>query len=365
MALRYLVWAVLLAGCGAGRPSPQTGEPLRETLLNHLYVVVSDFTTGGVVKRDLRTGKWDTTVLPAHADALARWSHFTNELLVLNRLAGNHLTVTSPQFAMRTQIGFADAANPQDILPLSIEQAYVASLHDTHLRRWNLRTGQAVGEGIDLSPWKDVDGYTEASYLHASVDRVALTLQQLDTRTYNPAGPGMLVVIDPQTDTVDAELTRPLARSNPFTEFKTWNGDLYLGEAGVMDRTKPVLDGGIEKLDGKNFRSGGIVVSELALGGDILDFEILTAELGVAIISTPQTDVVLFLPGTGQKVSLLLSGGGYRFAHVLVDRERSLFYLADRLAENPAVRVFDFTGVEKVASRLPLELPPFKILLAP
>jgi hypothetical protein len=365
MALRYLISVLVLAGCGGQPKARPTAQPLTETLNNHLYVVVSDFTTGGVRKVDLRTGRWDDSVLPAHADALARWNPFTNQLLVLNRLAGNHLSLAGPALDLEKQFPFNLESNPQDILPLGSGDAYVSFLHDTHLRRLNLQTGQSVGKGVDLSRWKDADGFAEAAYLYAGDSRVAVSLQQLDTSTYEPGGPGVLVVIDPSTDAVDDSLTRTLAHSNPFTEFKSGEGDVFLGEAGRMDRVTPVLDGGIERLDAGDFHSKGIVITEAALGGDILDFEILSSRQGVAIVSTPQTDVVLFDPQTGEKTKRLLAGGGYRFSQVLVDRGRSLFYLADRLSEKPAIRVFDYEGVEKTQSRLELQLPPFKIVLAP
>jgi hypothetical protein len=373
MAIRYLILGIFLSACNGPRALVQSGAPLSEAPHNHLYAVVSDFTSGGVQRADLREGKWDAVVLPAHADALARWDSFSQQLLVVNRLAGNHLTISSPEFKVMRQIGFTENSNPQDVLPLDNGDVYVSSMHDTHLRRWNLASGLQVGEGIDLTEWKDADGFAEASYMVASGGRVAVALEQLDIGTYLPGGPGTLLVIDPATNLPDKAKTRPLARKNPFTEFKKWDGKLYLGEAGVLNRKKPVLDGGIECIDPVTFASKGIIVEEAKLGGDILDFEILTDKLGVAIISTPSTDVMLFDPSTGEKVTppggrpgeALLSGGGFRYTHVLVDRARALFYLADRDSEHPAVRVFGFDGGEKSGNRLPLELPPFKLVLAP
>ncbi len=367
MEIRNLIFVAALgiAGCNTKTRLAEVPTALQSTSLNSLYVVLSDFATGGVIRHDLVLARQLGETLPAHSDALARWDPFGLRLLVVNRLAGNHLTLaTSELSAQLNQIPFTEGLNPQDILPLSAQDAYVSHYHSSRLERWNLEQKQLV-ETIDLSPWADEDGFPEASFMTFNGQKVALALQQLDIRSYHPSKVGTLLVIDPVTNRVDEALSHSLRFPNPFTEFKRFEGDFYLGLAGVMDRSRPAYDGGIERLDGVTFASKGIVVHEGELGGDILGFEILSPTQAVALVACPHTVLVTWNPETGKKGRVLLEGEGFQFSQILLDSTRDLFYVTDRSAADPRVRVFDFEFHEHQEKSIGLKLPPFFMVLAP
>lgn len=370
MALRNLkcLIVLVLAGCSSSvKPVAFSAQPLKPTELNHLYVVKSNFVKGGVDRVDLVEGKIFNKTLPAQADAVARWDFRQNQLLVLNRQAGNHLTIASPDFETVSQVAFPELSNPYDIVPFGDHLAHVSFLNGDRVRLFNLLTGKDIGPGIDLSEWNDADGKPESAFLQAYGLRLFVSLQQLDAATYRPSGDGVLVVADRESGEIDRASTRKLLFRNPSIEFKAFEQDLFLAGSGVVNLAAPLeLDGGIERLWAPDGRSKGAVITEAELGGDIQDFEILTFTQAVAIVGTPDSKVVLFNPETGKRVGEdLLPSGPNRYSHVLADRARQLFYVTDRLDSDPSIRVFDFSGKEKPEHRIRFDLPPFKMVLAP
>jgi hypothetical protein len=368
MALRTLTAVgFFILGCSTEKSAVSLPVvPLGPGAFNSLYVAESDFSTGGVQRVDLSTGR-TSAPFPAHADSVVQWDSFGKRAVVVNRLAGNHLTLASSDLSkMLLQIPLPDSSNPQDVLALGNGQAYVASLASARLSRWDLETGREVGTGVDLSQWADGDGSPEASALLRYKHLVFVLLQRLDTRTYEPNKVSYFLSVDPKSDEVVGVQKLGLKKPIPFAYPKILGDDLFIGEAGVLDRKTPVLDGAIERFDARTQKSRGFIVSEKDLGGDILDFEMLDGARGVAIVSTPVTRVVAFDSATGRVKTLLdVERPGLRYAQVLADHDRNVFFVLDRDTRAPGVRVFGFDLLERVEQRIGLELPPFRAVLAP
>jgi hypothetical protein len=360
MALRNLILlSVVLMGCDRAVAPSSTFEPLRGGFRN-LYAVATDFTTGAVYRIDLEAGKVSETVLPAHADASARFAPEMDRLVVVNRLAGSHLTVSTPDLTqVIAQFALPATANPQDLLPVGGSQAWVSFLKGTHLQRVDLLTGEVRGQ-IDLGEWADSDGFAEAAYWHRRGDTAWVCLQRLDAK-YQPAGSGYVLPIDLARGEVDRARVVEIAYRNPFTEIKPFGDKLCLGAAGTMNRTRAILDGAIECWSD----AGGVpqpLIWESMLGGDLLDFDIAGPNAALAIVGRPQTDLVFFDPGNPSAVRGLRKGDAYQFSHLLADPVRRVWYVADRSSENPGIRVFGWDGVEWEKSRIPLALPPFRLV---
>ncbi len=362
MALRNLASLLVfaLAACGDSQPRAEGFRPLKAGVRD-LYVVASDFTTGAIYRVDLNEGQLSQTVFPAHADATARFDPKGSRLLVVNRLAGNHLTLASADLTqVLGQWAFPEASNPQDVLSLGNGEAWVSYLKSASVERRNLETG-AVSARVDLSEWADADGYPEASFWIATAETAWIALQRLDTRIYQPAGSGYVIPISKNGE-IDRERIVELSRGNPFTEIKPFGDRLCVGAVGKLDRAAPVLDGAVECWP----TEGGAVteiVDERSLGGDILDFDLASETAGLAITSHPRTDLVFFDPSGGSVPRTLVMGNGYQFSHLLADPERQIWYVADRSSEKPAIRVFGWDGVEREEARIPLSLPPFRLTL--
>ena len=106
-----------------------------------------------------------------------------------------------------------------------------------------------------------------------------------------------------------------MARTNPYADFRLRRGRVYVAESGFWG--KP--DGAIEEFDADSFTSRRIVIEENALGGDVLDFEVLGDHLGVAIVAAPRALLVSFDPATGQRGKVLLEAKEFSLHQLLLD----------------------------------------------
>lgn len=357
MALRNLIVLVLvLVACSRTETPAGIFTPLQEGPKD-LYVVASDFTTGAVYRVDLAAGRVSETVLPAHGDASARFSSSLGNLVVVNRLAGNHLTLAEADLTrVMGQIALPPASNPQDVLPIDSGEAWISYFKSPRVERRDLKSGQIRAE-VDLTEWADADGYPEASYWFTTPGTAWVALQRIDNLTFVSAGEGYVIPIRLSDNRVERDRVVKIEKGNPFTEIKAVGDRLCVGAAGVLDRRTPRLDGAIEcwSPDGGPVET---LVSEATLHGEILDFEALPSGTGLAITGNPRTDLVFF---DAAGVRTLAEGQGYQFSHILADPERRVWYVADRAPENPVIRVLDWNGTER--ARIPLALPPFRLVL--
>jgi len=288
---------------------------------------------------------------------------------VVNRLGADNLQVISDDTKTLLQFSVGRSSNPQDVAVIDDHTAYVSRYASPSLLKVDPSTGTAMKEidleqvrGVDLSSSPDPDGLPEMTYLRRSGGKLLVSLERLNERAgFAPTGISLLAVLDLSNDSVQ---WRKLAFTNPITDFKTgYDGALYLGEAGNLSDSRH-LTGGIERIDPATGAELGTVITEAALGGFIVDFEITGQHTGFAIVSTPDTKLVSFDPATGKLGTVLRAPKGYTLQQLAWDSDRGLVYLADRALKQPCIRTYDAKLLTEVSSLVwPLDLPPYQMAL--
>jgi hypothetical protein len=370
-----LLFFLLLAGCNRG-PTAQEDpsqpfcpkgitedagvSPSVPPPWKHLVLATSDYQTGSVSRIHLEDARVERDFLPVHSDAIVRAPVGSPRIYVVNRLGGDNLQVVSRRTSQTLlQCALGRGTNPQDIAVLDDRTAYITRLRSTQLLKLDLTSGRF--KTIDLSGFADADGFPEMTRMLVVGSRLLVQLQRLDTRNgFIPSGKSQVAIVDIARDRVQSALD--LLYANPTSDFKRGNdGMIYVAGAGKLG----VEDGGIEALDPDSLRSAGSVIEEKELHGDLVDFEILSPTLGVAIVSTPKSRLVAFNPTTHRRLpgEPLLSPPDYSLQGLALDRFRGLLYLADRTRGGPAIRLFDSASLQEKPNRFDLGLPPYQMVL--
>ncbi len=358
MAIRTLVFALIVAGCSRTTPTASHPEPLVSAPRNHLVIAESDYQTGLLELIDL-TKSEEGTSFPIHSDAVARAPQGSGSIFVLNRyLQDSILVLGEDLLAKKSNYSVGAESNPQDILWVNEKLALVSRLQAPEILFLNPTTGQEVGEKISLANFADSDGNPEMAWMAKDGSNIAIELQRLTK--FVPSDFSSLAVLDIETK---ALRIKTLACTNPVTEFKQGpNGEWYVGEAGYMGLISK-LDCGIERLEKGTFSPQGLIIGEQALGGDIVDFEVLSDSVGIAIVASPESQVVSFDPRSGQKIGdVLPRAPRFQYQQLLLDRPRKLFYMSDRDPLNYGVRVFSMETLEEIPeARRYTKLPPYQM----
>lgn len=303
-----------------------------------------------------------------HSDAVLRsdgcWLFAVNRFSVDNVLTLN----ACDGYSVQTQFSVGNGSNPHDILVVGIGRAYVTRYESDLLWIVDYLNGSKLGE-IDLGAFADADGLPEMSQM-ASFGRYAFVgLQNLDRNSFFAStGTSQLAVIDTESDAlVDVDPVAPgiqtiaLQLQNPFWRMRVHPGlsRLVLISSGDF----AVLDGGVELVNPHNFQSDAVVLSETALGGDILDAVIVDANLGYVLYSdaTFATKVNQFDPSTGTLGASVVQTTGFELSDLELTDE-GVLYVGDRRAAAPGIRAYDAaTGVELTTGAVSVGLPPFDI----
>ncbi len=295
------------------------------------------------------------------ADPVARV--FGRRVFVINRFGADNVQILDADrdFATVAQCSTGNGSNPQDLAFRDGRTGYVTLLARPYLLRVGLRPrpdcADFIQQEIDLRAYADRDGSPEASQSTVVGGFLYVALQRLEN--FTPVQPGLLLRIDPATDTVVGALQ--LMSANPFgmTQGLLTRGNrMYVVEVGQFG----VNDGGVEAIDLDSFDSLGWVVREDALGGDITDIVLVSESLAYAIVSLPNfsTALMAFDPRTGQKLRTVLRQDG--LSDIELDTRGQLF-VVERNIHNPGVRVLRAAdGVELTPGPLPTGLPPFDLV---
>lgn len=339
----------------------------------HAFVVTTNFVAGSfatIALDEPRTVSPSAAQRRIHNDATAR---VRNGLVyVVNRRFGDNIQVLDPAagFATRLQCSVGSGANPHDIAFVSDTKAYVTLFEESTLLIVNPAARQDCGDfvrgTIDLTALADDDGIPDMDLMAVAGDLLYVALQRLDIETLLrlPAENGAIAVIDTSTDTVIDVIE--LTGENPYGSTKGLTlrgGALYVAEAGLFGQ----LDGGIERVDLHTRQAEGFFVTEADLGGDIVDFVLISDRLGYAIVSRTDfnTDLIAFDPAAGRAVDTLLSVEGFRLLDIEAN-DRGELFLADRQRQRDGVRIFRASdGMPLVDEPIDLGLAPFEIIFLP
>ncbi len=332
------------------------------------FVALTDFQTGSFGTVTLDTPRTITPASPQrtiNSDSVARAAG--GRVYIVNRFQADNIQTLDPSqnFATLSQCSTGNGSNPHDIAVLSATKAYVTRYELTTLLIVNPSVGADcagfnVGS-IDLAQFADADGIPEMDQMAIVNGKLYVSFQRVNrNNSFNPAGLGMIAVIDTATDTVVGEIT--LSGENPFSDTKGLvvdNGALVVGEAGNLG----VNDGGIERVDLSTNTAEGFFITEAQLGGDLNDFVPVSDHLGYAIIAAPDfsNSLVAFDPTTHAVTQTVLSGSG--FLSDIEGNDHGELFLADRTTTKPGIRIFRASdGSEITSAPLDLRLPPFDIL---
>lgn len=344
--------------------------PARAT--SELFAVTTTFevvgSTGRIALDDYATVTNEFTV---HSDAVVR-AH-GRYVFVVNRLFADNVLVLDAGDDYRVVRQYSVAAiglNPRDIEVVDDGKAYVSLFESNELWICDPLTGASLGT-IDLSSFAVADDLVEPDQMVRVGNRVFVALQNLDRRVapWAPTGASTIVVIDTNTDTVvDADPDTPgtqgivLQTQNPYWRLAYDNDrqrvlSIQVGRFGA-------LDGGVEIVQPFTLESEGLLVSEAALGGDLLDVALASPTVGWALISRADfsTCLVRFDPVTGLKIDDTFCTPGFDLADLEISQDGRLF-VADRRGSNPGVRVFDALDGTPLAGPLSVGLPPFDFVL--
>ncbi|MBI5517129.1 MAG: hypothetical protein HY909_25345 [Deltaproteobacteria bacterium] len=364
-------------------------------MLTRALVTTSDFMVGGYA-----LGTISPPALMAVGTMAPDQDHVpvSSGCLVFNLLHGNdELAVLDPAMLPRAlrriplrgmTAGDAGAmpyqANPYDVLVLAPTRAYVSLYNAPRVAIVDpTRDGASAVTGmIDLAPVRamsdrDASGALEATRLISAGGRVFLALQNLNA--FAPVTAGSLAVIDPASNAlVDAAPTvggtQPviLGGRNPMALTLTPNGrTLVVAHAGQVAFMAPqMLDGGIETVDAVTLSASGIVITEMALGGDLGAVVMLTDTRGWAQVTTLTSDagpgshrVVEFDLATRMVGRTVLTTGS--IAGLERDPSGNVWVL-DRTASRSGVRVLRPDGTELTTGPLGTgPQPPYGLAFVP
>lgn len=357
--------AVLLLGILAGPAAAQ----------DRILALTTDYATGSIAVLPT-AAPWtvQANLAPVCGDAVIRVHG--GRLYVVNRLGCDNVEVIDPAgWGVVREFSVGSGSNPQDIAVLSPTRAYVSRYESNDLLEVNPSTGAQLGT-ISLASFADVDGLCEMHRMQVIGNRLFVELQRMHRQSWPdpwvPVAPSLLAVIDLDTrQLVDANPSLPgvqgvaLAGTNPIAPMQVDPATGYLlvpeaGQYGVIDAA------GLERVDPVSLQSMGFVVTEAALGGDLVDFGLWSASRGYALVSLSgfNTALVTYNPTTGLGTGTVYNPGGYVLGDLVVHAGGRLF-LTDRDFNNPGVRVYDAATGGLLAGPLGTGLPPNELVVLP
>ncbi|MCW5893451.1 MAG: hypothetical protein KIT14_23295 [bacterium] len=335
-------------------------------------VVTTDFETGVLATVGAnaahRVRKPATRI---HSDAVVRVAD--GVVFVLNRFLGDNLQRLEPgSLRTRFQCSTGTASNPHDIAVVAPDKAYVTRYDRAELWIVDPSVGadcRGFRRGtIDLRPFADGDGLPEMSQMAVVDGRLFVAIQRLDRRIgFRATGPGRMIVIDVASDAVVGEI--PLFGANPFGDATGIPRDPATGWLVVssVGDIYGVGDGGLERVDPHALRAEGrFYVDEKTVGGNILDFVLLSPTQGYAVVQDGnlKNHLVRFDPSGAAPAVDVYNRQAY-LPDIVVGPD-GLLWLADQGLPDPGIRFFDPATDEPLRRRpLRLGLPPFSIGFAP
>ena len=328
-------------------------------------MLTTDFSTGSYSVVDLtsRNVFKDLKLGGVHSDAIARFfvnpSAFPNgRLYVVNRLDADSIQIIDPQLGFITptngEISVGNGTNPQDIVFVSVNKAYVSRLASAQLVILNPTTLVQLGV-VDLSSLvtpNDGDGSPEPAYMLMHNGFVYVALQHIDfTQPQLPkVANGEVVVIDPTTDSIMTVIE--LHGKNPFSEFQ-FNPALNrilissVGDFGV-------IDGGIEAINpDTNTVDAQFAVSEETMGGDITAFVTVSRTKGFAIVTDTNfaNSLITFDPSSGQRLNTLVGPLNVFMPHLAINSQNEVYVaVMGTTIATSGLRIFDALTDNEITS---------------
>ena len=288
-----------------------------DVLANQAVITTTDYSSGSFSSLDLSTNTAVRDHLTIHSDAVVRT--YRDKVYIINRLGQDNVIVLdrSDLKTPLTQYSTGNGSNPHDMAFVSEEKAYISRYGRTHLLVVNPVTGDSLG-AVDLSGFADADGLPEVSQLALYDNYLFAACQRLDRDNgFVPTDVSVIAVVDVVTDqVVDVDANTAgvqgivMSNKNPAGSVQRGN-KWFLSAVNTFD---DLTDGGIEVIDLANLRSDGVVLGEMALGGNLSSLAMVSDDEGyVVVLDANFANIVKRFDLGMQSVSSGLSGlsGGF------------------------------------------------------
>lgn len=288
-----------------------------DVLANQAIITTTDYSSGSFSSLDLSTNTATNDHLTIHSDAVVRT--YRDKVYIINRLGQDNVLVLDHRDLKTplTQYSTGNGSNPHDMAFVSEEKAYISRYGQTQLLIVNPVTGDSLG-AVELSVFADADGLPEVSQLALYGNHLFAACQRLDRDNgWVPTDVSVIAVVDVLTDqVVDVDANTAgvqgivMASKNPAGAVLRGN-KWFLSAVNTFD---DLTDGGIEVIDLANLRSDGVVLGEMALGGNLSSMAMVSDDEGyVVVLDASFVNVVKRFGLEMQSVSAGLSGlsGGF------------------------------------------------------
>jgi hypothetical protein len=346
---------------GPGDSGSTDDQPIEKAL-----VVTTDYQTGSYSTVDLTTEEVIKDIDIIHPDTICSFDPTTEMVFLIQRLNSDSIVTLDPSdgFSVTGEYSVGFGSNPQDIAVVSPERAYISLYADTKMLAVHPTDGNVVDE-IDLSAYADADGLPEVSGLLYLDDKVYAVVQRLDTNNFfEPTDYSLLLVINASTGVVEDEIELTAANPSERLRFSSVLNRLVLIETGSY---MSLDDGGIELFNPEDKCLSGLLVTESALGGNIVDVVIASESKGFAIIgvsngATASTHLVSFDLSTGDKIKDILTSEEWAYDTIEMSPDGQELWVSDRTSTSPGIRIFDAASdSQKTSSPIDVGLPPGSI----
>lgn len=334
---------------------------------SYAFVITSDYQTGSYSAIDLESLKSvnDIGMGLIHSDARAKY--FNGKVYIVNRYGRDNIQILDPlnQLATISEISMGSSSNPQDIIVVGEDKAYVTRFGSNELWIINPALGAKTG-AIDLSGYAPTvnNGIPDMAMMYYSTDSKLLfvSLQRL-APDWSPTEYSSVIVINTVNDQVVKEIKlswddngTPVYAKNPYTNFRyvskdNWqpntednNDHLFLSCVGACGY-KYQADGGIIAVDMVDLHcENGFIITESSINSEIMDFVVKSKTEAYAVTSdiNYNSTFIKFNPQTGTITSVLKTNGdnnGTLWSLAL--HSSGKLFMCDRYALNPGVRIYD------------------------
>ena len=391
---RSLFITLLLLSVGCGRLEPrQVGQSVDLTgVLAGVVVAGTDFQRGAgianfVVLNPQNLGfitYRNLELLSADPVVRAFPGIDPDHVWVVNRLGFDNIQVLDPyhNFTTSAQFSMGNGSNPQDILVISPDKAYVTRYESPYsdVLIVNPNNGKALGK-IPLSPFaSNPDHLPRPAAMLQVGNRAFIALQNLDA-TFNwgenQLESGRIVVVDVDTDqVVDADTATPgmdpiiLQTRNPQAMAYSQLQDLiYVASAGLFVQYHPEW-GGLEAVDPNTLASAGVIChgTDPGINGNVVDLALAlppdpTAFLLVSSLSPNnqfESKVIQVSLTSGLLISNIYTAAANALISDIALDSQGFLLIADRWPRRPALVIYNSTTGEFM-DPVSLEPPPFSL----
>lgn len=388
-----VVAAVLVCACGStsklgsGSANPDIGVANGSTNNGAIYgnmavVFNANFTDPigslSTINIDDPTNVLLARVTTDGSDAIVR--SFGQRIYVVNRMGTDTVQVIDPaNFEVIANYSVGKGSNPQDILVVSDEKAYVSRLdaqNDTadpsDVLIINPLTGERLG-GFDLKPYTADDGerLARAAQMTYANGTLFVCMQDLPGNMMESANTnGKVAMINVDEDTlIDANEDQDgiqiitLAGRNPSDiAYMPDTNKLIVADTGVYENfVVNTLDsnGGIEFVNLDTYTTEGIFIDDATLGGGVAEIRLASETLAFTIINS--MTIVSFDPSTGLVVlPNVYTTAGFFLPDFAIDQTGNM-HIAEQDVNNPGIVIINPVDGVKVAGPIGVGAPPVSI----